>query len=57
VVSLYLEGDEAARKMAEELARREATAPSPVAGDAGMGEPKTSKRPGVSPARWLPKLL
>ena len=50
LVALHLAGDEPARLMAEQSARHSA-APTKAAG------PRTSTKPSLSPATWLPKLL
>ena len=56
VVALHLEGDEAARKSAEELAARWAS-PAPAAVETSPEKPRSSGKPGVLPTWRLPKLL
>jgi hypothetical protein len=48
LAALYLEGDEAARQMAEESARQAAIPKKPA-------DPRTSAKPSLNPAAWLPK--
>jgi len=50
LAALYLEGDEHARLMAEQSARQ-SVAPTKPSG------PRTSAKPSLNPATWLPKLL
>lgn len=49
-VALHLAGDEPARLMAEQSARQSAT-------PAKAADPRTSTKPSLNPATWLPRLL